>query len=49
MSSSCAATPTRLSQFDLLEVVEEVPRAKVEYPASKFGGELGPYEVPYSG
>lgn len=37
------ANPT--SQFDLLEVVEEVPRAKVEYPADLFGGELGPYEV----
>ena len=33
------------SQFDLLEIVQEVPRAQVEYPASIFGGELGPYEV----
>ncbi len=33
------------SQFDLLEVVQEVPRAQVEYDASIFGGELGPYEV----
>jgi ABC-type branched-subunit amino acid transport system substrate-binding protein len=33
------ANPT--SQFDLLEVVEEVPRDKVVYPASLFGGELG--------
>lgn len=33
------------SQFDLLEVVEIVPRARVEYPADKFPGELGPYEV----
>ncbi len=37
------ANPT--SQFDLLEVVQEVPRAQVEYDASIFGGELGPYEV----
>jgi len=29
------------SQFDLLEVVQEVPRAQVEYPASMLGGELG--------
>ena len=33
------------SQFDLLKVVEVTPRARVEYPASLFGGELGPYEV----
>jgi ABC-type branched-subunit amino acid transport system substrate-binding protein len=33
------------SQFDLLEIVQEVPRSQVEYPASIFGGELGPYEV----
>ena len=31
------------SQFDLLEIVQEVPRSQVEYPASLFGGELGPY------
>jgi ABC-type branched-subunit amino acid transport system substrate-binding protein len=35
------------SQFDLLEVVQEVPRAQVEYPAEMLGGDLGPYEVPY--
>jgi ABC-type branched-subunit amino acid transport system substrate-binding protein len=29
------------SQFDLLEVVQQVPRAQVEYPASMLGGELG--------
>jgi ABC-type branched-subunit amino acid transport system substrate-binding protein len=29
------------SQFDLLEVVQEVPRKQVEYPASMLGGELG--------
>jgi len=33
------------SQFDLLEVVQIVPRAQVEYPADFFEGELGPYEV----
>ncbi|WP_282605215.1 substrate-binding protein [Pelagibius sp. Alg239-R121] len=33
------------SQFDLLEVVQEVPRSQVEYDASIFGGELGPYEA----
>ncbi|OMH38283.1 substrate-binding protein [Motiliproteus sp. MSK22-1] len=33
------------SQFDLLEIVQEVPRAQVEYDAKIFGGELGPYEV----
>jgi len=33
------------SQFDLLDVVQEVPRSQVEYDASEFGGELGPYEV----
>ncbi len=29
------------SQFDLLEVVQEVPRAQVEYEASMLGGQLG--------
>jgi ABC-type branched-subunit amino acid transport system substrate-binding protein len=33
------------SQFDLLDVVQEVPRSQVEYDASIFGGDLGPYEV----
>lgn len=33
------------SQFDLLKVEQVVPRAQVEYDASIFGGELGPYEV----
>lgn len=33
------------SQFDLLKVVQEVPRAQVEYDPAIFGGELGPYEV----
>jgi len=32
------------SQFDLLEVVQQVPRSQVEYDAAIFGGELGPYE-----
>ena len=39
------ANPT--SQFDLLEVVNVVPRERLEYDPSIFGGELGPYEVPY--
>ncbi len=33
------------SQFDLLKVVQEVPRSQVEYDPKIFGGELGPYEV----
>lgn len=33
------------SQFDLLEVVQQVPREQVEYPVDFFPGELGPYEV----
>ena len=33
------------SNFDLLEVVKQVPRSQVEYPADMFGGELGPYQV----
>jgi len=33
------------SNFDLLEVVQEVPRSQVEYDAKIFGGELGPYKV----
>ncbi len=33
------------SQFDLLKVEQVVPRAQVEYDASIFGGELGPYKV----
>ena len=37
------------SQFDLLEVVQVVPRAQVDYDPSLFGGDLGPYEVPYDG
>ncbi len=30
------------NQFDLLEIVQEVPRAQVEYPHTLFGGTLGP-------
>lgn len=33
------------SQFDLLEIVQQVPRSQVEYDAKIFGGELGPYKV----
>ncbi len=33
------------SQFDLLEIVQEVPRSQVEYDAKIFGGDLGPYVV----
>lgn len=33
----------RDSEFDLLEIVDEVPRATVEYPADTFEGELGDY------
>ncbi|MCG8427120.1 MAG: substrate-binding protein [Chromatiales bacterium] len=33
------------SKFDLLQVVQEVPRAQVEYPADMLGGDLGPYKV----
>ena len=32
------------SQFDLLKVVQQVPRAKFEYDPAIFGGELGPYK-----
>ena len=38
-----AQKPT--SRFDLLEIVQVVPRKQVEYPASMGGGELGPYKV----
>jgi len=33
------------SQFDLLDVVQEVPRSQVEYDPAIFGGKLGPYTV----
>jgi ABC-type branched-subunit amino acid transport system substrate-binding protein len=33
------------SRFDLLEIVQVVPRKQVEYPVAMGGGELGPYEV----
>ncbi len=32
------------SRFDLLEIVQVVPRSQVEYPVTMGGGELGPYE-----
>jgi ABC-type branched-subunit amino acid transport system substrate-binding protein len=38
-----AQKPT--SRFDLLEIVQVVPRKQVEYPATMGGGELGPYKV----
>lgn len=33
------------SQFDLLEIVKEVPREALTYDWKIFGGELGPYKV----
>ncbi len=33
------------SRFDLLEIVQQVPRKQVEYPEAMGGGELGPYTV----
>jgi ABC-type branched-subunit amino acid transport system substrate-binding protein len=33
------------NRFDLLEIVQVVPRKQVEYPATMGGGELGPYKV----
>ncbi|MBP5858485.1 substrate-binding protein [Marivibrio halodurans] len=33
------------SQFDLLQVVKEVPAEAVTYPPDLYAGELGPYEV----
>ncbi|MES9843058.1 MAG: substrate-binding protein [Candidatus Sedimenticola sp. PURPLELP] len=33
------------SKFDLLKVVQEVPRSQVEYSPDMLGGDLGPYEV----
>lgn len=33
------------SRFDLLEIVQQVPRKQVEYPEAMGGGELGPYVV----
>lgn len=33
------------NQFDLLDIVKQVPRAEVEYDPSIFGGDLGPYKV----
>ncbi len=33
----------KTGDYDLLEIVSEVPRADIEYDPSIFGGELGPY------
>ena len=33
------------SQFDLLEVVKEVPTEEIMYPHDRYPGDLGPYEV----
>ncbi|MCR9221259.1 MAG: substrate-binding protein [Alphaproteobacteria bacterium] len=33
------------SQFDLLEVVNEVPTEQITYPHDLYAGDLGPYEV----
>ncbi|MDZ7712660.1 MAG: substrate-binding protein [Rhodovibrio sp.] len=33
------------SQFDLLEVVKEVPTEDIMYPHDRYPGDLGPYEV----
>lgn len=33
----------RESEFDLLDIVQTVPRSVIEYPADFFPGELGPY------
>ena len=32
-------------KYDMLDVVQVVPRKNVEYDAGMGGGELGPYEV----
>jgi branched-chain amino acid transport system substrate-binding protein len=37
--------PNPSSEFDLLEIVEEVPREQVTYDPSIFGGELGSADV----
>ena len=34
----------RADEYDLLEIVQQVPRADIEYPPDTFPGELGPYE-----
>lgn len=33
------------NKFDLLEIVQQVPRSAVDYDPKLFGGALGPYEV----
>ena len=37
------APSERQNEFDLVEIVNVVPRAQVEYPVDFFPGELGPY------
>ena len=32
-------------KWDMLEIVQVVPRSQVEYPEEMGGGELGPYEA----
>lgn len=34
----------RENEYDLLEIIQHVPRAEIEYPVDTFPGELGPYE-----
>ena len=33
------------NKFDLMEIVQVVPRKQVEYSDTVLGGTLGPYEV----
>src|SRR3546814_15593661 len=39
---------TSQNQFDLLDVVQQVPRSHVDYPHDTMTGELGPYEPAYA-
>ncbi len=38
------APSARANEYDLLEIVKQVPRKDIEYPVDTFPGELGPYE-----
>jgi branched-chain amino acid transport system substrate-binding protein len=38
------APSERQNEYDLLEIIKQVPREEIEYPADTFPGELGPYE-----
>jgi branched-chain amino acid transport system substrate-binding protein len=38
------APSERANEYDLLEIVQQVPRADIEYPVDTFPGDLGPYE-----